>query len=422
MLVGFSNGFVDSFQKNGYYAISVVITTACIIEFIIAISNWSLGVYIGLSVTRAVTMIELFKLTRFWTQLRTITQSLCETLKSVTYLFILLFIVLANYALLGNQLFGNPDEATNTTSGTFNSFESSLLLTFVLLTGDNWISIMFDTFDNADDSFTKLASLLFFISFVVIGNFILMNVFLGIIVDNLTNDFEESHEEEFEKQKLKNKQKLTMKQVGILGKMFEKKHTEPNVHPFVKISPKEPLKMTALSADNTDDVSEKYVISDATIVCDDTNVRENPQNVTNMGDFVEKTIRNAAIRFNIPPSAHDSTVTISSEIQDVNPHVQKRDYSLDIDMRSRARARAFSMMLNPEISHPIPHHKALFLFPHTNSFRRKVFYVVTSSKFTYTVCLVIILSCLIMAFDDPLNRDPLLALNLAALDYTFTGT
>ena len=48
-----------------------------------------------------------------------------------------------------------------------------------------------------DNTLSKIFAVAYYISFIVIGNFILMNVFLGIIVDNLASDFEESHDEHF---------------------------------------------------------------------------------------------------------------------------------------------------------------------------------------------------------------------------------
>ena len=194
-------------KKSPYFLLSSSITILAIAELLLAVSGWTNEVFVGVSLLRAVTLIELFKLTRWWGRIKVIIRSLFETLNGVIYLFILLFIVLCNYALLGNQFFG--DQTVNTskemmTSGTFNTFSSSLLLTFVMLTGDNWTAIMFNTVQRQENTMNKLFTIAYFISFVVIGNFILMNVFLGIIVDSLASDFEESHDE-FVDEKEKNK-------------------------------------------------------------------------------------------------------------------------------------------------------------------------------------------------------------------------
>lgn len=90
-------------------------------------------------------------------------------------------------------------------------------------------------------------------------------------------------------------------------------------------------------------------------------------------------------------------------------------------IRAIARRRVYSMVLNPEISYPIPPHKACFLFTHNNQFRTNIFWLVTSDYFTYALCAAIVINCSLMAFDDPLDRDPKLSSILQKIDYFFTG-
>ena len=196
-ITGISMG-IDGLKKSPYFLLSSSITLLATIELSMTLFNLTNQIFVGISLLRAVTLVELFKLTRWWGRLKVIIRSLFETLNGVIYLFILLFIVLSNYALLGNQFFGDTANSDNTiTSGTFDTFSSSLLLAFVMLTGDNWTGIMFDTVSKKDNTLSKIFAVAYYISFIVIGNFILMNVFLGIIVDNLASDFEESHDEHF---------------------------------------------------------------------------------------------------------------------------------------------------------------------------------------------------------------------------------
>lgn len=122
-----------------------------------------------------------------------------------------------------------------------------------------------------------------------------------------------------------------------------------------------------------------------------------------------------------PPTT--DTPEPNSEDEDENPHHYHHEYTVDnhTAIRLNARTRAYSMMMNPEISHPIPHHKALYLFAHKNKLRRNIFWFVTSLNFTYVVCAAIVISCSLMALDDPLDRDPDMAKILKMLDYFFTG-
>lgn len=153
--------------------------------------------------------------------------------------------------------------------------------------------------------------------------------------------------------------------------------------------------------------------------------------------FIDQTVANTLLPFeldetkvskmtfeSIESQVSSSSAALNSEDEDENPHhhgvviTNPDDHTA---IRLNARTRAYSMMLNPEISHPIPHHKALYLFAHKNQFRRNIFWLVTSSKFTYTVCAAIVISCSLMALDDPLDRDPNLRKILQMIDYFFTG-
>jgi len=429
VLVGLGTGFDNKANTNSYFWMTVAITFMSVMEIFLALIGWTNEVFVGLSVVRAITLIELLKLTRFWEPLKAIIHSLFETLKGVLYLFILLFIVLANYALLGNQLFGKQEVDSSTLSGTFNTFPSSFLLTFALLTGDNWTGFMFDTVKESKDTLTKTIAVFYFISFVVIGNFILMNVFLGIIVDNLTNDFEESHEEHFEEEKRKQRLKLVERMLGTKSNMksLANEAVKGNNTSIISLPLKslEKPKMSAAAKLVASDDGVVTIKSNAqNIQCSTSNLNDTP--IKNVHQFVDQTIRNTTIRFEFDKSkskfAFNATTTKSitnSEDEEDNPHNMPHDYTLPV--HSKARTRAFSMMLNPEISHPIPHHRALFLFPHTSEFRRYVFYVVTSSRFTFLVCTSIVASCSLMALDDPLHRDPEFSEILNLIDNIFTG-
>ena len=98
---------------------------------------------------RAMSLIRVFKHTRVWPQLSLLIKSFFKSVKGTFGLMIVLVIVLSIYALLGHQLFAKNDASLDIRSN-FNTFGSSFLMTFVLLTGDGWkgemmiADIMFD--------------------------------------------------------------------------------------------------------------------------------------------------------------------------------------------------------------------------------------------------------------------------------------
>ena len=82
-------------------------------------------------------LIRMFKHTRVWPQLSLLIKSFFKSVKGTFGLMIVLVIVLSIFALLGHQLFAKNDGSMDIRNN-FNTFGSSFLMTFVLLTGDGW--------------------------------------------------------------------------------------------------------------------------------------------------------------------------------------------------------------------------------------------------------------------------------------------
>uniref|UniRef100_A0A672JJB1 Voltage-dependent L-type calcium channel subunit alpha n=1 Tax=Salarias fasciatus TaxID=181472 RepID=A0A672JJB1_SALFA len=118
---------------------------------------------IGISVLRCIRLLRIFKMTRHWAALSDLVNSLLNSMKAICSLLLLLFLFLIIFALLGMQLFGgkfNFDE-TQMKRSTFNMS----LLTWPI--------------------FPNMVVCLYFVILFVCGNYILLNVFLAIAVDNL---------------------------------------------------------------------------------------------------------------------------------------------------------------------------------------------------------------------------------------------
>lgn len=178
---------IKSSRKHGTFLFDLFVWLITIIEFIVFAITQGSYVYVGLSSVRGISLIRIFRFTSVWPQLSSLIKSFFKSVKGTFGLMILLVIFLSIYALLGNQLFSTISEKKDIFSN-FNSFGSSFMMTFVLLTGDGWKGFIDDAITNHN---TTLA-IIYFISFILLGNFILVNLFLGIIVDTLVGDYEEN--------------------------------------------------------------------------------------------------------------------------------------------------------------------------------------------------------------------------------------
>merc|ERR1712142_476179 len=115
------------------------------------------------------------------------------------------------FSLLGMQIFGGRldfgDEIEKPRSN-FDSFWRAFVTVFQIMTGEDWNACMYygikswGGFNKAE----AVVPIIYYVSQVVIGNFILLNVFLAIAVDNLA-DADSMTQVDKEEKKLKKQQK-----------------------------------------------------------------------------------------------------------------------------------------------------------------------------------------------------------------------
>ncbi|XP_011305273.1 muscle calcium channel subunit alpha-1 isoform X2 [Fopius arisanus] len=146
---------------------------------------------LGISVLRCVRLLRVFKVTKYWRSLSNLVASLLNSIQSIASLLLLLFLFIVIFALLGMQVFGgkfNFDDLQDKTRSNFDSFWQSLLTVFQILTGEDWNAVMYEGI-RAYEGVTGygIFACVYFIILFICGNYILLNVFLAIAVDNLAD-------------------------------------------------------------------------------------------------------------------------------------------------------------------------------------------------------------------------------------------
>ncbi|KAL3318747.1 hypothetical protein Ciccas_002588, partial [Cichlidogyrus casuarinus] len=143
---------------------------------------------LGVSVLRCARLLRVFKVTSAWDSLRNLVGSLLASMKSIVSLLVLLFLFILIFALLGMQIFGAKLAVANEERprANFDSFVQSLLTVFQILTGEDWNVAMYTGMKAFDANFRFLICLYYVLLFIC-GNYILLNVFLAIAVDNLAD-------------------------------------------------------------------------------------------------------------------------------------------------------------------------------------------------------------------------------------------
>ncbi|XP_014884225.1 calcium channel, voltage-dependent, L type, alpha 1D subunit, a isoform X10 [Poecilia latipinna] len=181
--LGLQAYFVSLFNRFDCFVVCGGITETILVELEIMSP-------LGISVFRCVRLLRIFKVTRHWQSLSNLVASLLNSMKSIASLLLLLFLFIIIFSLLGMQVFGgkfNFDE-TQTKRSTFDNFPQALLTVFQILTGEDWNAVMYDGIQAyGGPSSSGMVVCFYFIILFICGNYILLNVFLAIAVDNLAD-------------------------------------------------------------------------------------------------------------------------------------------------------------------------------------------------------------------------------------------
>ncbi|KAJ2949663.1 hypothetical protein O0L34_g15590 [Tuta absoluta] len=159
-----------------------------IFDFIIvALSLLELGLegVQGLSVLRSFRLLRVFKLAKSWPTLNLLISIMGRTMGALGNLIFVLCIIIFIFAVMGMQLFGKNyvDNVDRFPDGdlprwNFTDFMHSFMIVFRVLCGE-WIESMWDCMLVGD-----VSCIPFFLATVVIGNFVVLNLFLALLLSN----------------------------------------------------------------------------------------------------------------------------------------------------------------------------------------------------------------------------------------------
>ncbi|XP_065082778.1 sodium channel protein para isoform X25 [Ochlerotatus camptorhynchus] len=159
-----------------------------IFDFIIvALSLLELGLegVQGLSVLRSFRLLRVFKLAKSWPTLNLLISIMGRTVGALGNLTFVLCIIIFIFAVMGMQLFGKnytdnvdrfPDK--DLPRWNFTDFMHSFMIVFRVLCGE-WIESMWDCMLVGD-----VSCIPFFLATVVIGNLVVLNLFLALLLSN----------------------------------------------------------------------------------------------------------------------------------------------------------------------------------------------------------------------------------------------
>ncbi|XP_034416586.1 sodium channel protein type 2 subunit alpha-like [Cyclopterus lumpus] len=145
----------------------------------------------GLSVLRSFRLLRVFKLARSWPTLNTLIKIIGNSMGALGNLTLVLAIIVFIFAVVGMQLFGkNYQDCVCKISKDctlprwhMKDFFHSFLIVFRVLCGE-WIETMWDCMEVAGQPLC----LLVFMLVMVIGNLVLLNLFLALLLSSFSSD------------------------------------------------------------------------------------------------------------------------------------------------------------------------------------------------------------------------------------------
>jgi voltage-gated sodium channel len=123
------------------------------------------------TVARLVRLLRITRLITKSTELRAIVSTLVRSIPSIFNILILLSILFFIYAIVGYHLFRNVDPQH------WSSFPTSATTLFQIITLEGWVDVMEPIVSNLGPIYW-----LYFASFILVGTFIVINLFISVIV------------------------------------------------------------------------------------------------------------------------------------------------------------------------------------------------------------------------------------------------
>ncbi|KXS11005.1 hypothetical protein M427DRAFT_47550 [Gonapodya prolifera JEL478] len=202
---------LSSFLSDNWNIVNIAIV-------IFAVMDWIFQFWPGSATFIAVLRIfRSFRTLRVLRYLKTLKALITAIIVNIAQLFnvlMLQFLVVYCYAIIGMHAFGSIKESSTQNMGghvSFSTFPNSLLLVFVLTTGENWPGIMTDCMlSPGDDPANPLClyedgscgvqwAPIFFLSLQMINAWVLVNSFVGITMSSFSELLEDqNHVEEVE--------------------------------------------------------------------------------------------------------------------------------------------------------------------------------------------------------------------------------
>ena len=141
---------------------------------------------------KAARLLRIFKIIKSWESLKVLLGAVFGSMAAITNLLILIFLFLFIFGLFCKQFFFEPllDDAGDASLYAFGDTYTAIMTIFIILTGENWTTVMRLSIYNKH---TYIWAYLY-IFMILLGNLMLLNLFLAILIKAISSVGEEDED------------------------------------------------------------------------------------------------------------------------------------------------------------------------------------------------------------------------------------
>jgi hypothetical protein len=192
---GWTKYVADPFDRFDGVVVVVSVTEVVMTEF--------LGMHaFAVQELRLLRLMRLLKLARSWRSLQVVLHSFQVSLNGLKYLFLLLLLLLFVFAVMGMQLFGGkihtsvqlghvPIDPSLPTRNLFDSFVNAMVTAFAIVSVEDW-----NEYYKVTEHHIGPWSAVYFVLLLIIGNYLLFNLVVAVVIQGYTDAAEAQHKEE----------------------------------------------------------------------------------------------------------------------------------------------------------------------------------------------------------------------------------
>jgi len=172
-----------TYWSDSWNVLDGVIVLLSIVEMAITVLLADTGV--NISFLRMLRLLRLLRLLKAWPGLYKIVIAFAKAIPQISNLFVLMLLLMSIFALLGMQAFGGTG-VSNDSRWHFDFFYNAMLTVFGIFSG-GWV----DAFQACSETVGVGLSAAFFLPCLLVGFFIIMNLFIAILLEAFADDDEE---------------------------------------------------------------------------------------------------------------------------------------------------------------------------------------------------------------------------------------